>query len=99
MEYAKVDIGNGSFAWLPEKMSVRAPHRYQQNIETRPPDHRVWNTVDKGLEVVGDIGKLFLLNEIINTSGNSAGTQYRGDYVTNSNSYNSTSSTSTVAGQ
>lgn len=76
----------------PKEQTVRAPHRYQQDIETRPPDHRGWDSFDNvtNKATLGFFGWLFNDNSKASMDRNT--TEYRGDYVTNSNSYNSTSS-------
>ena len=67
----------------PVNQTVKAPHKYQQDIETRPPDHRGWDTADKVVGVLekGIFG--YFLNEVFQTNSNATGTRYGGDYTWN----------------
>lgn len=73
-----VTLADGTTAYLPKSITVRAPHTWSQKIETRPPDHRGWATLDKGLNVatMGILG--YFLNDAF--KGKTTGPVYGGDY-------------------
>lgn len=73
-------LSDGSSAYLPKKITARAPHRWQQNIETKPPEHRAWKTVDKALGIAEKGLFITGLNEILGTTDGSQSTRYEGDY-------------------
>ncbi|SDP77214.1 hypothetical protein, partial [Desulforhopalus singaporensis] len=52
VEMEMITLADGSKAYLPKKFSVRGEPKFQQNLETRPPDHRGWQTADKALDVL-----------------------------------------------
>lgn len=74
-------------------VTYKAPHVWQDRIETKPPDHRGWASLDK----VGDNvlkGFLYYLTFGVLDNAVSKDTQaYQGDYITGS--YNPTTSTTT----
>lgn len=70
---------------LPKKQTVRPEHRWQQLIETRPPDHRGWksfdNIVDKAFAAFG----FWLIADTFNKATDSPTYKYEGDYLIDSN--------------
>ena len=83
MEYELVKFSETYSAWLPKKITVRAPNTWMQKIALRPPDHRGWDTLDKGLGIVGHGVMGHFLNEILGTSNSAATPKYGGDYIWN----------------
>lgn len=81
----------------PKKQTLRAPHRYQQEILNAPPDHRAYDSFDNLVNkaTLGFAGWLVNDNSKAQMERNS--TEYRGDYVTYQNSNNPTSSSSEIA--
>lgn len=77
----------------PKEITAKAPHSYQQNIETRPPDHRGWNSfdnvVDRGFQGV----LAWLTAGVLSDSIDRSSPVYRGDYV--NQSYNPVTTTET----
>lgn len=84
VEWTTITLADGSVAHLPDKLTVRDSPRFQQNLETRPPDHRGWDTVDKGLGIVKDLGIGWLLKGFGETAVKEAGTKYMGSYSVDS---------------
>ena len=80
----KVDLPGGGISFLPTEFTVRGNPQFQQNLETRPPDHRGWDTVDKGLGIIKDLGIGWLLNDFGKTAVKEAGTKYMGSYSVDS---------------
>ena len=80
MEYQLVSLGGGATAYLPKSISVRAPHTWQQDIETRPPDHRGWATLDKGLNVLSNGLLGYFIGDAFKTVSDNTVTRYNGDY-------------------
>ena len=78
IENEMVILADGSMAYLPKTITVRAPHVWGQNIETRPPDHRGWRTADKALDVLGTGLIGYFLSDAY--KGKTTGTVYKGDY-------------------
>lgn len=83
-----VTLGDGSIAFLPMEFSLRGNPQFQQNLETRPPDHRAWDTADKflGMATVG-LGAYFL-NDFGKAALGASRPVYNGPYAVDS--YNST---------
>lgn len=84
MKYARVDLGNGSFAWLPEQVEVRAPHAWQQQIAVQPPDHRGWKTFDNIVDKAWYAFGGWLVADTYKQALNTPTTRYQGDYLMNS---------------
>jgi len=83
MEVYTYTSPDGKFVYVTNRVknvTAKAPNSYQQKIETRPPDHRVWSTVDRGLDILGKGVLGYFLNEAFQTSSNNSGTRYYGDY-------------------
>ena len=83
MELYTYTSPDGKFVFTTNRVknvSAKAPNRYQQNIESRPPDHRGWKTLDKALGVVstGVIG--YFLNDAFKETTQASGNRYYGDY-------------------
>jgi len=86
MEYAMVDVGDGRMAYLPSKISVRGMPEFKQNLESRPPDHRGWKSLDNFVEkgLYGWLG--YLIGDFGKAAVSTAAPRYYGDY--NQNSFN-----------
>lgn len=81
-------LSDGSVAFLPEEMSIRGEPHFQQTLETRPPDHRVWDTVDKGIDLLTFGVGAYFLSDFGKHAVDAAAPTYYGDY--NMNSLNQT---------
>lgn len=80
MEYGNVTLADGSSAYLPTKVTFRDMPHFQQNLETRPPDHRGWQTADKIVDGLTTFGLGFLVADFGKSALSGASTQYHGDY-------------------
>lgn len=89
VEFKEVTLADGSMAWLPQKLSIREQPRFQQNLETRPPDHRGWDTADKFGELLLKGFGIWQLTDFGKTAMGYSAPQYHGPYA--ANSYNTTS--------
>ncbi|WP_143005552.1 hypothetical protein [Desulforhopalus singaporensis] len=81
-----ITLADGSKAYLPKEFSVRGEPRFQQNLETRPPDHRGWQTADKFVDLLTFGTGAYFLNDFGKHSVSSGRPSYQGDY--NYQSYN-----------
>jgi hypothetical protein len=83
MEMYTFTSPDGKFTFTTNRVktvTAKAPNRYQQNIETRPPDHRGWDSLDKGLGVLGKGVIGYFLNDAFQTGSQANGTRYYGDF-------------------
>lgn len=74
--------------YLPTKVSVRAPHNWQQKIETRAPDHRGWQSFDNFVDDLLYGFGIFTGGDVLKTAFNNSSPKYYGPYSVDS--YNQT---------
>ena len=86
-KWERLDFGNGNFAYVnsPHKITVREKPSFQQDLETRPPDHRGWDTADKVVDTVWKGLGLFYITDAFKAMSANATPKYYGDYSPNSN--------------
>ncbi len=71
---------NGAPAYVPTEYSIRGTPHFQQNLETRPPDHRGWASFDNIVNKATIFGLGRLVNDYGKASLAGAQTKYYGDY-------------------
>jgi|LGVD01.1.fsa_nt_gb hypothetical protein len=91
MEMEMVKLSPTLSALLPKKITFRPELEFKQDLETRPPDHRGWNTADKVIDAVTFGLGAYFLTDYGKHSLDTAQTQYHGPYK----SYNPTTTTTT----
>lgn len=78
-KYKMVKI-NGTMAWLPSEITIRPLPHFQQTIETRPPDHRGWDSLDNIVNKGATGWLAWLLKEGYASATDKNTVEYRGPY-------------------
>ncbi len=80
---------NGVVAYLPTTISYKPEPKFQQQLETSPPDHRGWDSLDRIAELGLKGWLAWVFGDVTNNAVNRSSSQY-GVYAPINQSYNPT---------